>query len=192
MTHPTYRRGTGPGVIVIHEIPGITPEVVAFAEDVVATGFTVVMPVLFGRPGAPMNLATVARSLGQVCVSREFTLLATGETTLVAGWLRSLARELHEERGGPGVGAVGMCFTGGYALAMMVDPALAAPVVAQPSTPFAVGRRRGAHLNLSPPTSTRSGSAPRPAARSRSPRPPPLPGGERSASSACGRGGRPG
>lgn len=149
-THPTYRRGTGPGVIVIHEIPGITPEVVAFSEEVVAAGFTVVMPVLFGRAGAPMNVATVARAIAQVCVSREFTKLAAGETTPVAGWLRSLARELHEELGGPGVGAVGMCFTGGYALAMMVDPVVAAPVVAQPSTPFAVGRRRAADVNLSP------------------------------------------
>ena len=83
-------------------------------------------------------------------MSREFTKLATGETTPVAGWLRSLARELHADLGGPGVGALGMCFTGGFALAMMVDHAVAAPVVAQPSAPFPVGRKRAADLNLSP------------------------------------------
>lgn len=149
-THPTYRRGTGPGVVVIHEIPGITPDVLAFAEEVVEAGFTVVLPHLFGRPGAPMSVLEVARSFGRVCVSREFTKLATGETAPVAGWLRSLARELHAELGGPGVGALGMCFTGGFALAMMVDDAVAAPVLCQPSAPFPVGRSRAADLNLSP------------------------------------------
>ena len=150
VTHPTYRRGSGPGVIVIHEIPGITPEVVAFADEVVDAGFTVVMPSLFGTDGAPMTPRTLATAIGRVCVSREFTKLRAGETTPVAGWLRSLARELHGELGGPGVGALGMCFTGGFALAMAVDPAVAAPVLCQPSTPFAVGRRRMADVNLSP------------------------------------------
>jgi dienelactone hydrolase len=149
-THPSYRKGTGPGVIVIHEIPGLTPEVIGFAEEVVAAGFTVVLPHLFGEPEAPMNPLTVGKAMTQVCVSREFTKLATGETTPVAGWLRSLARELHGELGGPGVGALGMCFTGGFALAMMVDPAVAAPVVAQPSAPFAVTPGRSRDLNLSP------------------------------------------
>jgi dienelactone hydrolase len=149
-THPTYRKGAGPGVIVIHEIPGLTPEVIGFAEEVVAAGFTVVLPHLFGEPEAPMNPLTVSKAMTQVCVSREFTKLATGQTTPVAGWLRSLARELHDELGGPGVGALGMCFTGGFALAMMVDPAVAAPVVAQPSAPFAVTPGRSRDLNLSP------------------------------------------
>ena len=149
-THPTYRKGSGPGVIVIHEIPGITPEVIGFAEEVVAAGYTVVLPHLFGTPEAPMSTANVARAMRQVCVSKEFTKLSTGETSPIAVWLRSLARELHGELGGTGVGALGMCFTGGFALAMMVDPAVAAPVVAQPSTPFAIGRKRAADLNLSP------------------------------------------
>ena len=149
-THPTYRKGSGPGVIVIHEIPGITPKVVEFADEVVAAGFTVVMPQLFGTPGAPMSPGAIARVVPRVCVSREFTTMATGRTSPVATWLRSLARALHEDVGGPGVGALGMCFTGGFALAMMVDDAVAAPVLAQPSLPFAVGRRRAADLGLSP------------------------------------------
>lgn len=149
-THPTYRRGTGPGVVVIHELPGITPEVVTFAEEVVDAGFTVVMPNLFGNPGAAGTVAEVLRVIPRVCVNSEFTKLAAGRTSPVAGWLRSLARELHREAGGPGVGVVGMCFTGGFALATMVDPVVAAPVVAQPSLPFPVGRRRRADLGLSP------------------------------------------
>jgi dienelactone hydrolase len=150
VTHPTYRKGTGPGVVVIHEIPGLTPDVIAFAEDVVAAGFTVVLPHLFGTPERPMSPAYVGKVLPQLCVSREFTTMATGQTSPIAVWLRSLARSLHGEVGGPGVGALGMCFTGGFALAMMVDTSVVAPVVAQPSLPFAVGRKRGADLNLSP------------------------------------------
>jgi dienelactone hydrolase len=149
-THPTYRKGTGPGVVVVHEIPGMTEDVVAFGEEVVAAGFTVVMPHLFGEAGGPASLAAVARVFPKLCVSREFTMLALHETTPVAGWLRSVARELHAELGGPGVGALGMCFTGGFALAMMVDDSVAAPVLCQPSAPLPIGRKRGADLNLSP------------------------------------------
>jgi dienelactone hydrolase len=150
LNFPTYRKGEGPGVIVIHEIPGLTPKVVAFAEEVVATGYTVVLPHLFGTPGRGLNPLSFASSMRQVCVNREFTKLARGETTPVAGWLRSLARELHSELGGPGVGALGMCFTGGFALAMMVGESTVAPVLCQPSVPFAVSPKHGRDLNLSP------------------------------------------
>lgn len=150
VTHPTYRKGTGPGVIVIHEIPGLSPEVIGFGEEVVAAGFTVVMPHLFGTPEAPATTAAVLKVLPRVCISREFTVMAVGETSPVAGWLRSLARELHGELGGPGVGALGMCFTGGFTLAMMVDTSVVAPVLCQPSLPFPVGAARAADLNLSP------------------------------------------
>lgn len=150
VTHDTYRKGSGPAVVLIHEIPGMTPDVIAFGEEVVAAGFTVVMPHLFGTPEDPATPRVFAKVFPRLCVNKEFTKLALGETTPVAFWLRSLARELHAEIGGPGVGAVGMCFTGGYALAMMVDAPVVAPVLCQPSTPFAVGRKRAADLNLSP------------------------------------------
>jgi dienelactone hydrolase len=150
VTHPTYRKGSGPGVVIVHELPGMTPEVIAFSEEVVAAGFTVVMPQLFGTPGRGLTPLSMASGLRQACVSREFTKLATGVTAPIATWLRSLARELHAELGGPGVGALGMCFTGGFALAMMVDTSVVAPVLAQPSAPFAVSPRRSRDLNLSP------------------------------------------
>jgi dienelactone hydrolase len=150
VTHPTYRKGTGPGVVVISEIPGITEDVVTFAEEVVAQGHTVVLPHLFGQvPSSDSPMAALS-SLRQACVNREFTKLKLRQTSPIADWLRSLARELHAELGGPGVGAVGMCLTGGFALAMMVDDAVAAPVLAQPSLPFPIGKARAADLNLSP------------------------------------------
>ena len=150
ISHATYRRGAGPGVIVIHEIPSLSPECIAFGQELVDAGFTVVMPHLFGTAGGPASLGAVATVLPRLCVSKEFTTFATGQTSPVAGWLRALARQLHSELGGVGIGAVGMCFTGGFALAMMVDPAVVAPVLAQPSLPFAVSKKRGADLNLTP------------------------------------------
>lgn len=137
-------------MIVIHEIPGITPAVIGFAEELVDAGYTVVLPHLFGKPETPDNALAIAATFGRLCVRREFTKLATRETSPVAGWLRSLARELHAELGGPGVGALGMCFTGGFALAMMVDEAVAAPVLCQPAVPFPVTPGRAADVNLSP------------------------------------------
>jgi len=149
-THDTYRRGTGPGVLVVHEIPGITPRVAQFANEVVDAGFTVVMPSLVGTPAKGPSGPYIAQSMVKVCVSREFTHLALNQTSPVIGFLRALARSLHLEVGGPGVGAIGMCFSGGFALGMMVDDIMVAPVLSQPSMPFPVGAARGADLNLSP------------------------------------------
>lgn len=154
ITHDVYRKGSGPGVVVVHEIPGITPSVLAFADEVVASGFTVAMPSLVGTPGKAPSGAYLASSAVRVCISREFTHWATGATSPVIAWLRALARWLHGEAGGPGVGAVGMCFSGGFALGMMVDDIMVAPVLSQPSLPFAVGggaagAARRADLNLS-------------------------------------------
>lgn len=150
ITHETYRRGTGPAVIVIHEIPGITPAVQAFAERVVERGFTVVMPLLVGTANKAPSTAYMATSMAKVCVSREFTTMALRKKSPIVDWLRALARSLHTELGGPGVGAVGMCFSGGFALSMMVDDVMVAPVLSQPSLPFAIGRTRGGDLNLDP------------------------------------------
>jgi dienelactone hydrolase len=150
-TRAVFTRGTGPGVIVIHEIPGITPRVAAFANDVAAAGFTAVMPSLVGTPGRAMSGPYGAASMLKVCVAREFTNWALQQTSPIITWLRALAADVHATAGGPGVGAVGMCFSGGFALGMMVDEVMVAPVLSQPSMPFAIGKpARHADLNLSP------------------------------------------
>jgi dienelactone hydrolase len=111
----------------------------------------VVMPSLVGSPGKSVSPLYMASSAAKVCISREFTHWATGQTSPVIGFLRALARSLHLDCGGPGVGAVGMCFSGGFALGMMVDDVMVAPVLSQPSLPFAAGgAARAADLNLSP------------------------------------------
>ena len=128
-THTTYRKGSGPGVVLVHEIPGITPSVLAFAEEVVAAGFTVVMPLLVGEVGREPAQGYIMSSMSKVCVSREFTTMALKQTSPAIAFLRALARNLHEEVGGVGIGAVGMCFSGGFALGMMLDDFMVAPVL---------------------------------------------------------------
>jgi dienelactone hydrolase len=141
-THDVYRSGEGPAVIVLAEIPGITPKVLEFAGRVRALGASVVLPHLFGEPGKAPSGAYAAQSMLSVCVSREFSCLTTGTIGPISGWLRALATAEHGRCGGPGVGVVGMCFTGNYALAMAVDDIVKAPVLSQPSLPFPVGAAR--------------------------------------------------
>jgi len=136
VAHDVFRSGEGPAVIVSAEIPGITPQVADFARKVRAIGCTVLLPVLFGEPGREMSGGYAAKSFGAACVSREFAAFATRKTAPIAEWLRALARYAHDSFGGPGVGAIGMCFTGGFALGMMADEHVIAPVLSQPSLPL--------------------------------------------------------
>lgn len=155
-TRDRYRIGSGPAVIVIAEMPGITPKVADFAREVASIGCTAVLPHLFGEPGrdpAPggrPDLRYTVSSMVPACISRDFTVWATGRTSPVIDWLRAIARDEHERCGGPGVGAVGMCFTGGFALAMATDDRLLAPVLSQPSLPFAATKRRRRTIDIAP------------------------------------------
>ena len=135
-TKAVHVAGAGPAVIVMTEMPGISPHVARFARWVRDAGFTVYMPSLFGRDGAVPGVEEGAVTFRRACVSAEFRAFAANESSPVTVWLRSLARLAHGECGGPGVGAIGMCFTGNFALTMMLEPAMLAPVLSQPSLPL--------------------------------------------------------
>ncbi len=147
-TRTVFKAGSGPAVIVIHEVPGLYPEVVEFGRDVIAQGFTVYMPSLIGTPGKHMSFPYAMSSIARACVRKEFTVWATGKNSKITDWLRDLAKQAHEECGGPGVGAIGMCLTGGFALAMAVDPWIKAPVLSQPSLPFGVTSKQKRDLGV--------------------------------------------
>jgi dienelactone hydrolase len=144
-----YRRGSGPAVIIVHEVPGITPDVAAFARRVAERGMTVVLPDLLGTPGRPMTIPYALSSFARACISKEFTLLALNKTSPIVEYLRELAAHEHQACSGPGVGAVGMCLTGGFALAMCVEPSVIAPVLSQPSLPFPTNPEHRRALGLS-------------------------------------------
>ena len=136
ITRTVHVSGAGPAVIVMCEMPGISPHVARFARWVRDAGFTVFMPSLFGRDGAVATAAEGAQVFQRACISAEFTAFKRGASSPVTDWLRALARLAHEECRGPGVGAIGMCFTGNFALSMMLEPAVIAPVLSQPSLPL--------------------------------------------------------
>lgn len=136
VTKVVHVAGVGPAVIVMTEMPGISPHVARFARWVRDAGFTVYMPSLFGRDGAVPTAAEGVAIFQRACVSAEFRALAANASSPVTQWLRSLARLAHEECGGPGVGAIGMCFTGNFALSMMLEPSVRAPVLCQPTLPL--------------------------------------------------------
>jgi dienelactone hydrolase len=149
-TRQVFRRGSGPGVIIIHEIPGLHPLVVRFADHVAAAGMTVYLPSLFGTPGKPVGIGyALGQMFKNVCIAREFNVWANDKSSPIVDWLRALARKVHADCGGKGVGAVGMCFTGGYALAMMTEPSVVAPVLSQPSNPI-LGKDKAHKIDCSP------------------------------------------
>lgn len=141
-----FRRGEGPGVLIMHELPGMTRQCLEFGNRVAGRGFTVYLPLMFGQPGEQASL----RNLLTLCVSREFRLLARNAHSPITDWMRALCRRIHEERGGRGIGAVGMCLTGGFAISMMLEESVLAPVASQASLPlFSLTRERKRSLGIS-------------------------------------------
>lgn len=149
-TREVFRLGEGPCIIIIPEIPGITPEHAALARRIASQGYTTVSPSVFGSPGKPMTNSYAASSIIKGCVSKEFAAFATGSTRPITLWLRALAEKEHARCGGPGVGVIGMCFTGGFGLAMMLSDSVIAPVMSQPSLPLPIGAARRADIGIAP------------------------------------------
>jgi dienelactone hydrolase len=104
------------------------------------------------RAGKPATSGYVLRSmLSAICIHREFNVWFTGKSSPIVEWLRALARRAHAECGGRGVGAIGMCFTGGFALAMMTESSVVAPVLSQPSLPAAaISKKSAAGIDAAP------------------------------------------
>jgi dienelactone hydrolase len=153
-THDVYRKGTGPGVVLIPEIPGIHPAVLGLGNHLVDNGFTVAIPSLFGEPGKPKTIAYTVAVIARACVAREFAAFATGKERPVSLFLRALARDLNASTPGKGVGVIGQCFTGGFALAAAVDDSVLAPVLSQPSVPFPLTGAQRRDTGLSKPEMT--------------------------------------
>ncbi len=133
--HPVYRQGNGPGVLLMHELPGMTAEFWRFAGWLNKAGFTVYAPDLYADamkgPTKPSLMGNTIRA----CMSREIRLFARNASSPVTVWLRALAARIHQECGGPGVGTIGMCMTGNFALSLVLEQTVIAPVASQPAMP---------------------------------------------------------
>jgi dienelactone hydrolase len=148
-THDVYRKGEGPGVVLIPELPGIHPGVLGLGNHLVDNGFTVAIPSLFGEPGRPVSVGYALPTIARACVAREFAAFATNRQRPVSVFLRALARDLNASTPGKGVGVIGQCFTGGFALAAAVDDSVLAPVLSQPSVPIPLTLRHRRDPGLS-------------------------------------------
>lgn len=136
-------------MVLVPEVPGITPEVLGLADHLVDQGFTVVVPSPFGTPGKPMSVGYVLGTIARLCVSAEFRAFTANAQRPITQYLRAVARDLAGRTPGKGVGVIGMCFTGGFALATAVEDVVLAPVMSQPSVPFPIGAARRADPGVS-------------------------------------------
>lgn len=142
---PVYRQGEGPAIILIHELSGLTPEVITFADRVREAGYTVYLPVLFGAAPADTKIRQGLAAVS-CCISREINMLAKGKTSRVVTPLRQLATAVAN----PHVGVIGMCATGGFALALAAFEPTRVAVAAQPSLPLPVTPGCARDLGMSP------------------------------------------
>lgn len=149
LIHDVYEKGSGPGVVLIPEVPGLTPEVLGLAEHLVDSGFTVAVPSPFGTPQKPATMGYTLRVVSRLCVSAEFRAFATNAHRPITDFLRAVAADLAGRTPGRGVGVIGMCFTGGFALAAAIDESVLASVMSQPAVPFPLGAARSADPGLS-------------------------------------------
>ena len=128
-----------PRVILMHEIYGLNKECIEFADRLHNDGFSVYLPLFFGELGE-----TDTRRGLKFCLSKEFMKFSgeNGESQTIS-WLRGLCRHLKSDADGK-IGVIGMCMSGGFALAMAVEDGVAAPVMGHPTRAF---RRGGANTN---------------------------------------------
>jgi len=140
--HDVYTRGDGPPVVVMQELPGIDGPTFDLCDRLNGEGFSVVVPHLFGPIG---KTATNLNAIRVACMRREFHLFARHRTSPIVDWLKALCRKVRDERGVQGVGLIGMCLTGNFAISMVADDAVLAAVSSQPSMPFA--KPKGLHMS---------------------------------------------
>jgi dienelactone hydrolase len=142
LTHDVYEKGSGPGVVLIPEVPGLTPQVLGLAQHLVDNGFTVAVPSPFGIPGRGSAMGYTLRTVARLCVSAEFRAFALNAHRPITDFLRAVAADLAARTPGRGIGVIGMCFTGGFALATAIEDSVLASVLSQPAVPFPTSRAR--------------------------------------------------
>lgn len=132
--HDVYTKGDqAASVVVMQELPGIGPETISLANTLHEGGFRVVVPHLFGRIGRLNMLGNLVRVF---CMRREFRLFAKNQSSPIVDWLKALCRDLKENHDATGVGVIGMCLTGNFAISLMADKSVLAGVASQPSLPL--------------------------------------------------------
>jgi dienelactone hydrolase len=134
ITHDVYFEGDGPAVVLMHELPGMSPGCLRAAEKIANAGFKVYLPLFFGHPGQYSVADGVFSTV--FCVRHEFDIFTSNGHSPIADWLRELCRKVDADCGNRGVGLIGMCLTGNVVLSVMLEPAVRVPVMCEPALPF--------------------------------------------------------
>lgn len=127
--------GEGPPVLLLHEVPGLSPETFRLGQMIADSGFSVYLPLLFGKPGEHRFARNTLRACTEGwfhCFSRNHS----NDSALVEALLE-LSRRASAEHDNAPVGVIGMCLTGntGLELAGNCSP-VRAIVASQPALPF--------------------------------------------------------
>ncbi|WP_133057660.1 dienelactone hydrolase family protein [Falsiruegeria litorea] len=132
-THTVHVRGDGPPILLLQELPGIGPETLDLVDRLTDSGFRVYLPHLFGTFG---KVTMTRNALRMLCIRREFNVFLKGRQSPISTWMRALCRHIRSEEDALGVGVIGMCLTGSFALALMADEAVLGGVASQPALPL--------------------------------------------------------
>ena len=134
-TRAVYQRGTGPHVVILPEVPGLHKQVFALGDRLVNHGFQVHLLSLFGKDGEPFRYRDTPSCLLKACIRKEFAVFAQHRSSPITNWVRAYCSSLHEHTQ-KGIGLIGMCLTGNFALSMLAEPWMLAPILCQPSLPL--------------------------------------------------------
>ena len=152
VSHRVYYRGEGPPIVIMQELPGIGPQTLRLALGLIDEGYSTYLPHLFG----PLGKVSFAGNIRRIfCLRREYHLFAANKASPIVDWMRALCREVKQRSGARGVGTIGMCLTGGFALTLMADDAVLAGVASQPSLP--VFKNRALHMSQDEVAAARKG-----------------------------------
>ena len=144
-THQIHVVGaSGPPVVLLHELPGLVTDDLQAGKRIAALGYTVVMPLFFGKAGLKASRATTTLNSIRVCDRGEFDCNGGTRSSPHLAWLRPLIRAVRARwTDGRGLGVIGMCLTGAFPVALLCESAVAAVVVCQPTLPVNVFSRLG-------------------------------------------------
>jgi dienelactone hydrolase len=132
ISHQVFTKGAGPSILLMHELPGMTVECIRLARTLVDAGFRVHMPLLFGDPGDDHTILFTAK----ICMGREINLFLNSGDSPLLKWLRSYGRQIYAQNGNKGIGVIGLCLTGNFAISMLADEQVLASVSSEPALPF--------------------------------------------------------
>ena len=141
-TLSVYRIGSGPDLVLMHELPGMTPQCVTLARMLAGAGFAIHMPLFFGKPGDDSPIMFAA----QICLRRQMFLFANGGGSPIVKWLRAYCSRIINRNGGKGVGVIGMCLSGNFAISLLAEASVLASVSCQPALPL--GFRKASRSSL--------------------------------------------